>query len=152
MAKKLKDNSIYFFRYKNPAGKGRLKVWDTAPLIIPLDITSKSLLAVNLHWIPNNQRADFVDFLLKYFAAARSGGKRYKRTKLYYSFIKSGRVKWALVAIRRYHLSRITNLQEVPKDMWDKVLGKRKFKAKFQYDSWVKNLTRGFRNPTKKKK
>jgi len=149
MARKLKDNAIYFFRYKNPAGKGKLKVWDTAPLVIPLDVTRKSLLAVNLHWIPKNQRADFVDFLLKYFATGKLGGKRMKRSKLYYGFIKSGKVRWAMVAIRRYHISRITNMVEVKKEDWDKVLGKRRYKARFAYDNFIKNLTRGFRNPVK---
>jgi len=151
MARQLKDSAIYFFRYRNPAGKGKLKVWDTAPLIIPLDITRKSLLAVNLHWIPNHQRAEFVEFLMKYFAQGKLGHKKIKRTKLYYNFVRAGKVKWAIVAIRRYHLSRITNLQEVPREKWDKVLGVRKYKARFKYDSWIKNLTRGFRNPTKKK-
>ena len=149
MARQLKDNAIYFFRYKNPAGKGKLKVWDTAPLVIPLDVTRKSLLAVNLHWIPSNQRADFVEFLMKYFAVGKLGGKKMKRSKLYYNFIKSGKVRWAMVAIRRYHISRITNMVEVKKEDWERVLGKRKFKAKFAYDSFIKNLTRGFRNPVK---
>ena len=149
MAKQLKSHSIYFFRYKNPAGKGKLKVWDTAPLIIPLEITRKSLLAVNLHWIPSNQRADFVDFLMKYFASGKLGNKKMQRTRLYYNFVKAGKVRWAMVAIRRYHLSRITNLQEVKKELWPKVLGQRKYKAKFKYDSWTKNLTRGFRKPVK---
>lgn len=149
MAKQLKDDAIYFFRYKNPAGKGKLHVWDTAPLVIPLDVTRKSLLAVNLHWIKSNQRADFVDFLMKYFGQAKLGKKRIKRSKLYYSFVKAGKVKWALVAIRRYHISRITGLTEVKKEQWPKVLGIRKYRAKFKYDSWVKNLTRGFRKPVK---
>lgn len=149
MAKQLKNDAIYFFRYKNPAGKGKLGIWDTAPLIIPLDITSKSLLAINLHWIKSNQRSDFVEFLMKYFEQGKLGKKRITRTRLYYNFVKAGKVKWALIAVRRYHLSRITGLTEIKKEQWPKVLGTRKYRSKFKYDSWVKNLTRGFRKPVK---
>jgi len=151
MSKQFKANAIYFFRYKNPAGKGKLKIWDSAPLIIPLDITKKSLLAVNLHWINDSHRAEFVEYLLKYFEEARLGKKRITRSRLYYNFIKAGKIKYALVAIRRYHISRITNLQEVKREDWPKVLKTRKYKAKFKYDSFIHNMTRAFRNPTRRK-
>lgn len=149
MAKEFKTRAIYFFRYNNPAGKGKLKVWDAAPLVIPLDLSRKSLLAVNLHWIPSSHRQQFVEFILDYFSKSKLGKKRFQRTRLYYNFVKQGKVKWALVAIRRYHISRITNMQEVREEDWPKLLGNRKYKAKFKYDSWIKNLTRGFRKPVK---
>ena len=148
MAKPFKENTLYFFRYKNPATKG-LKVWDTAPLVIPLDVTSKSLLAVNIHWLKAAHRGEFVEYLMKYFSQQKIGKKRIKRTKLYYNFIKAGKLKWALIAIRRYHISRITGMKEIPKDEWGQILTTRSYRAKFKYNNWVKNLTRGFRNPTK---
>lgn len=149
MARQLKSDSIYAFRYKDPATKKRLEVWDTAPLIIPLDITSKSLLAVNLHWIPSKYRQDFVDYLMQYFKQGKVGGKRMKRTRLYYNFVKSGKIRWAMVAIRRYHLSRITDIKEVPRDQWPKVLNIRSYRAKFKYTDWKKNVTRAFRKPVR---
>jgi hypothetical protein len=145
---RLKGDNIYYFRYKNPAGKGKLDVWDTAPLVIPLDIHGKSLLAVNLHWIPSQYRHQFVTFLLDYFKRQK-GGRRFKRTRLYYNFIKAGKVTWAMQAIRRYHISRMTGITEVPKKKWDTVLRQRQYKAKFAYDSKFKQATRFFRKPVK---
>jgi len=147
---KIKGNAVYFFRYRNPAGKGKgLKVWDTAPLVIPLDVTGKSLLAVNIHWIPKQYQAKFVEFLLQYFKKSKMTGKRFQRTRLYYNFVKAGKIKWAMVAIRRYHISRITNLQEVERDVWEKMLKDRKMRARFKYDNAFKNATRAFRRPSR---
>lgn len=147
---RIQGNKIYFFRYKNPATRGKgLEVWDTAPLVIPLDVTGKSLLAVNLHWIPSQYRHQFVAFLFEYFKKSKMGGKKFKRTRLYYNFVKKGKVMWALVAIRRYHISRISQLQEVPKDKWDKMLKLRKYRGKFKYDSAFKQATRAFRRPVR---
>ena len=147
---KIKGESVYFFRYKNPATRGkRLPVWDTAPLVIPLDVAGKSLLAVNLHWIPSQYRRQFVDFLLQYFKKNKMGGKRFQRTRLYYNFVKAGKIKWALVAIRRYHISRISNLTPVPREAWDKMLNERKYRGRFKYDNAFKNATRAFRRPVR---
>lgn len=140
-------DSIYFFRYKNPAGKGRLGVWDSAPLVIPLDVTSKSLLAINIHWIPKRYRKVFLDFLFDYFKKRKVGSKRFSRVKLYYNLVKHGKVHWALVAVRRYHISRITRLQEIKRDHWSKLLEDKKYRGKFYYDSTFKQLTRMFRRP-----
>lgn len=145
---KIKVDTLYFFRYKNPATRGKkLPVWDTAPLVIPLDVTGKSLLAVNLHWIPAKYRREFVEFLMEYFKKGKMGGRRFQRTRLYYNFVKKGKISWAMVAIRRYHLSRISQLTPVPRDKWDGVLKTRKYRAKFKYDSAFKQATRFFRKP-----
>jgi len=149
MAGKFKENAIYFFRYKDPATKARMEVWDSAPLIIPLDITRKSLLAVNLHWIPSSHRQEFVNFLMEYFKQGRLGNKRIKRTRLYYNFVKSGKIRWAMVAIRRYHISRITGMKEIKPELWPKMLKTRSIGPKFKYTNWKKNLTRSFRKPVK---
>lgn len=146
---KLYGDKLYFFRYKDPATKKSLKVWDTAPLIIPLDFTSKSLLAINLHWIPSEYRQKFVEFLMEYFKKRKIAGKRFQRTRLFYEFVKSGKVTWALVAVRRYHISRITNMTAIEQKDWPKVLKMRDYRPKFDYTDKFKSATRWFRKPVK---
>lgn len=113
--------NIYFFRYNNPSTNP--PIWDRAPLVIPLDITSKSLLAINLHWIPLRDRRAFVDWLIKNFRE----GKKFKR--LFYNTVKA---RWpkALVGIRRYHVGRITSMIKIPQEKWDDVLKVRTYKTR----------------------
>lgn len=125
---RLEYDKIYYFRYDNPSTKN-LKVWDKAPLVIALDITPKSLLAINVHWVPPKVRPLFIEFLVQYFKDAKRPGTRRKALRLWYGRMKSNAaLRPFLVALRRYHISRIKNLQEIPKEKWDAV-HKNKFKA-----------------------
>jgi len=113
---KLKFTSIYYFRYNHPTSK--LHVWDKAPLIIPLDVSSKSLLAVNIHWLPAKIRMQFIKMVLDIAEKVTKGKQTKLLPRLYYTMIKSGKFNFAKLAIRRYHISGITSIQEIIPDMW----------------------------------
>lgn len=137
-------NKLYFFRYNNPATPN-LPVWDKAPLVIPLEVKGNSMLGVNIHWIPREQRREFMEFLIEYFGVNDSNTLRRKKVRILYESLKRGKVRWALVAIRRYHINRITSMREVPKDRWDRVLKLPQYKSKLQYQSRLQNILKHFR-------
>lgn len=138
---RLQYDNLYFFRYKNPTS--RLKKWDTAPLAIPLDITGKSLLAVNLHWIPKNEQADFVEFILKFFVGTKRIGRKRVKLRLFYGVLKAKAPKY-LIAIRRYHISGMTGVVEIPKEQWPRILKKRQYKAKVKHTTSVASRLKSY--------
>lgn len=125
---KLSSTNIYVFRYR-AAGHGKLAIYDRAPLVIPLDIQRKSMLCINVHWIPAAQREPFIKLVLS-MAEKTRGGKKLPR--LLYDLVKRDRrFKFAMNAIRRYHISNISNLQMVPSELWDGILRVGRYKARF---------------------
>ena len=56
---------MYLFIY-DPIGKNELSYYDTFPLIFVLDWNQKSVLGLNLHYLPPATRAKFLDALLSY--------------------------------------------------------------------------------------
>lgn len=125
---RLSPSNIYYFRYR-AKGHGTLDVYDRAPLVIPLDIRGKSLLAINVHWLPNGSREPFVKLVLS-IAEKNKSGRRVPR--LVYELIKNdSRFKFAAVAIRRYLISGISAIQAVPPELWDNILKVQRYKARF---------------------
>jgi len=128
---KISHSSMYYFRYVHPAGEGKLNVFDKAPLVIPLDWNRKSMLAVNVHWLPRGTRMKLIQQVLA-VAEQRRNGK--KLPKLLYSMVKyDPNFRFAMQAIRRYHIGRITNWTEIPPEKWEHALGVTRFRARKAY-------------------
>lgn len=119
VGKKFNYSSIYFFRYNNP--KTKPNIWDKAPLVMPLYVSKGMLLALNIHWIPTGMRLKFIALLVELGEKVKKTGQWKKLPRLFYDMIKNGRFKFAIMGIRKYYISRITNIQEIPPELWDKL-------------------------------
>jgi hypothetical protein len=120
MKKRLDYGMMYFMRYNNPVTKN-LKIWDKAPLIIPLFFNNKVMLAVNIHWIPARYRRGFIQMVMLLSEKVKKSGRQKMLVRLYYDTFKRGVFRFALGAIRKYYINRITNLQELPPEFWDNI-------------------------------
>jgi hypothetical protein len=116
-------DSLYNFRYEDP--KTKPHVWDRNPVVFILDITKKSMLGVNIHWIPKDYRADFIDEIASIITKSKS---KHEKARLTYMLLKKPKYKRALLGIRRYIISRMKGVTEIPKKKWDKVLEKKRWK------------------------
>jgi hypothetical protein len=54
---------LYHFYY-NPLTKNKLPYYDSFPLVIPLNRNNDGFLGLNLHYLPVNYRANFLDRLM----------------------------------------------------------------------------------------
>lgn len=120
LKKRLDYGSMYFFRYNNPVTKN-LRVWDKAPLVIPLFFNNKVMLGVNIHWIPARHRMKFINLVMQLSDKVVKAGRTKMLVRLYYNAFKSGVFRFAIVAIRKYYINRITNLQELPPEFWSAI-------------------------------
>lgn len=128
---KIAHGSMFYFRYTKPAGLGTLHVFDKAPLVIPLDWNRKSMLAVNVHWLPPGMRMTLIKQVLAVAEQKRNGKKL---PKLLYAMVRHDpRFRFAMQAIRRYHIGRITNWTEIPSERWEHALGMARYKARKAY-------------------
>lgn len=116
----LKFTSIYAFRYNNPSTKN-LPVWDRAPLVIFFGITKTSAIGINIHWIPAPFRKQFIGMLLEAAERITKGKKTKIIPRFYYDMLKNSKFAFARKAVRRYHVSRITSIQELPPELWQKI-------------------------------
>jgi hypothetical protein len=119
VGKKFNYNSIYFFRYNNP--KTKPHIWDKAPLVMPLYVARGMMLGLNIHWIPAGLRAQFINLVLELGEKTKKTGQWKKLPRLLYDMLKNGRFRFAIMGIRKYYVSRITNIQEIPPSLWDKL-------------------------------
>lgn len=118
----LSTNYLYYFDYKDPIT--RPNKWDRFPLAVILHQDSRSVLCVNLHWLPNNTiRRRFVEFILD---NSRRLPPR-KLVRMVYSMILG--VPMLQIAkesaIRRYLKARMRNVQRITKEELQKIDQKR---------------------------
>ena len=104
---------IYFFRYNQPVTKN-IKIWDKAPLVIPLAIHGQNLLAINLHWLPLIYRAKFILTLIQMTDTLVIRGKIKMLLRLTYDMMKTGPLRPGLYGIRKYRMSRMSSIVEIP--------------------------------------
>lgn len=150
----LNTGSMYYFVYNaKGAENGTLDVYDRNPLIIPLDIytkttvsgeTNKYLLAVNFHWIKSKKtKSKLFDYILDRYLVKEikllknQKEINVKQFKLLYNDLKNdSELKNLMVAIRLYLIDRIKNLKVVPMKLYDKLFTKETgFRARFAYKS-----------------
>jgi len=134
MAPKLEYKHMYYFRYNNPVTIKTIHIFDKAPVIIPLDIKSRTMLAINIHWLHPAVRQEFIDLIMDLFDRKymTSKGLKFSVARVFYMQIKKvKRLQWAMKAIRRYRIDRITNLTEIPQEQWDDILQTKRYRARF---------------------
>lgn len=121
----LSFDNIYSFSYTDP--KTKLHVWDARPLVFVLDINprKKSFLAINLHWIPKKYRDDLLQEMIKIIEKKDSSRNKVRLT---YGLLLKHKYRHALQAIRRYIITRVTNIEMIPHKKWDKVLKIKRYK------------------------
>ncbi len=126
---KINLNSLYMFNYRPITPKQKLLIWDAKPLIFALDVNSKMMLAVNLHWIKKYHQQEFIEEIQK--IVFKSKQKR-ERIRLTYTLLKRPKFKYALEGIRLYYISRITHFSYIPEHRWNLVLKYKKYDAKIK--------------------
>lgn len=105
-------NSIWYFHYNDPKTRNTLKVWDKRPLVLPLYITHKHTLGINIHWISTRYRIQFINTVLE--ASVKIKNKK-KLARFTYDLIKRDRrYRHALKGIRKYINKRVTNAKQIP--------------------------------------
>jgi hypothetical protein len=132
-ARSLSTDSLVFFHYNHPVTKG-LRVWDKAPLVMPLWVSGKLMLGVNVHWIPSGLRRHFIGLLLKVSKYLDAQGKIKYFPRLYYEQIAKGKFDFAKGAVRKYYVKRMTTIYQIPPEIWERInpsVGK--FKARKVY-------------------
>lgn len=137
---RINPEGMYNFKY-DPKGLGVLHKYDMNPVIFILDIQGPYLLAVNVHWIPSKDRADFILDLQKAMGKTTGKGRRRERFRLVYKLLKQGRYHKGYVAIRKYIKTRMLALQEIPRDKWYHVMGVSKYSAdvRFKANDYQRN-------------
>lgn len=120
-------NGLYYFHYKPTTN---VHLYDKHPLIFVLDMNSRSILGVNIHWIPKHYREEFIEQVEDIMSQTIQIGQKRQRARLTYQLLKQSKYKIALQGIRRYIVSSITKIEPIPEKKWDKVLKKKKYKAK----------------------
>jgi hypothetical protein len=107
-----KYDTIYYGRYTcttNP------HIYDMYPLFLPLEIKGRTMICVNLHWIPGALRNKFVQVIIE----MRNKCINESLFHLWYRTIKfQPPLHFALGAIRKYYMSNMTNVKIVP-DTWE---------------------------------
>ena len=120
---------MYGFSYK-PIGLGQLSVYDKKPLIFILDMSGGQLLGCNLHWIAKIHRQSFIDSVTDIMGKTIiKANKKRERIRLIYTLLKQPKFRNGLQAVRRYFISGMTSIEEIPKDKWNNILGISKFQS-----------------------
>jgi len=113
---------IYHFVY-NPKYKDILPFWDKYPVIILINMNSKHILGLNLHFVPTYTRKKIVNYILKVNASRISNNQP---LMVKYSFLKRMIIKLrATICIRKYIISRMSSRVITPigyKDYVDAVI------------------------------
>jgi len=131
---KFVKNAIYFFRYKSELAKeDKISVYDQAPIVIFLYFGANLALGVNIHWIPRQFRDTFLDIVLQQSEIPTKRGFKYKIDLSYPGLKGSLLGGYAYSAIRRYFYKNISNLQVIPPEMYDKILGTKRLRSRFAY-------------------
>lgn len=111
---------FYFYRY-DPKTKDSLPYYDTAPLIMLLDIYEDGFLAINVHYLPYHLRNQFIKNLLATITAKKWDHKT--KAKITYAMVKTlAKYDIAKPAIKRYLFSHFrSKIVRIQAENWDKV-------------------------------
>jgi len=119
-ARQIDTSNLLFFHYNWPVTKG-LRMWDKAPLVMPIWVSGKLMLGVNVHHIPSGLRRTFISLLLKISLYLDSQGKTRYFPRLYYEQIAVGKFAFARGAVRKYYVNRMTTIYRIPPEMWERI-------------------------------
>ncbi len=106
-----RPSRMYIGLYPDPKYRKTLPYWDSAPLLLTLNISSKHLLGLNLHYIPPKMR----ERLLKLLDKHTIGKSEKERWKITYQIVKSLPPKLVEPCIKKYLIKRFrSRFIEVP--------------------------------------
>ncbi|NCP97707.1 hypothetical protein GW796_05630 [archaeon] len=122
-------SKIYYGKYF-PRGFGKLHIYDSKPLFLPLRIIGRSMIVMNLHWIPGPLRYKLC-LLLKNIYDRTEPKEAFRVT---YQLLKNNpALVFTMPAIRRYYLNGLSNLIEIPGENWEDLplLSNSKYRARY---------------------
>jgi len=112
-------NSMFFFHYNDPKTPN-LPEWDKRPLVLPLLITGRHLLGINLHWLKIQDRFLLINWLQQANAKIKN---QKKIARVTYNMLKrTPRLRYALNGLRKYMVSRAKNVERIPKENINKLM------------------------------
>ena len=117
IAKDRRPGRMFMYRY-SPKNKSTEPYWDAFPLVISLDYQPKSILGLNLHYLPPRYRnIFFAQLLSKVNNRSMSEDARILAT---YQYLKeSMRFKYFKPCIKRYLIPRVrSKVVVVPPEYW----------------------------------
>lgn len=105
---------IYDAKYKDV-----LPYWDKFPLVLPFGADKESFIGLNLHYLPNSQRKELLEFLLK----LRNKKTDNEYIKISYEFlIACSKNKLVIPCIHRYLMSHVkSKIVKVDMKDWELV-------------------------------
>jgi hypothetical protein len=111
---------IYFWRY-DPKHKDTLAYYDTAPLVILLDIYEDGFLGINTHYLPYDLRIKLIKALLATITAKKWDHKT--KANINYQMVKSlAKYDVARVAIKRYLFNHMrSKVVRIQAENWENV-------------------------------
>lgn len=122
-------SKIYYYRYL-PRGFGKLPVYDQFPLMLPLRVMGRLILGCNIHWIPTPLRYKYCNYIKSIYD--RTDPKEAFRIT-YYTLKYNPSLSFTMGAIRKYYISGISNIIEIPGDTWNELpfLSNNKYRARY---------------------
>ena len=111
---------MFLFKY-DPKWKDILPIYDTFPLVFPIERYPDGFLGLNLHYLSVPERQAFLDKLLKYASAKNLTEK--SRLRLSYDLIASTKriASDARPCIKRYLFTHVrSKFIEIPATEWDR--------------------------------
>lgn len=133
--------AMYSFDYAPISPKSVLPVYDAHPLIFILDITKKSILGLNIHWIDKKYRREFISDVKYIMAQTETIQGRKKRARLTYNLIQKPQYKKAMFGIRRYIVKQISNIQAIPEKAWKHTLQMKRFHPNYEINKNARRIT-----------
>lgn len=116
---KLLPGRMFMFTY-NPKLKDKLPYYDTFPLCIPIDISSKSFLGLNLHYLPPGLRAKMMDALWNVTANKASMDEKTKVAASYEVMKGISSLSPYKACIKKYLFSNVTSqFLFIEPEKWD---------------------------------
>lgn len=99
----------YFY---DPKTKDKLPYWDEFPLMIPIRISRKGFLGLNLHYLPLEERIQFLDALMDFEVQ--------DNIRMKYDMLKNiNRLRAFKPCLKQYLWSHVQSVfYEVPVDKW----------------------------------
>lgn len=101
MTSRLLPGRMYMINYRNPVGKQTLPYYDMFPLIMPFEVSSTHLTAINFHYLHPMQRLILMDKLVQYKVG--TGNNLATKIRADWSVLKNfSRFREAKPAVKRY--------------------------------------------------
>lgn len=114
---------LFMFHYL-PKTRNKLKYYDLFPIVFPIKILNDGFLGLNLHYLPLDMRADFMDSLYMLINSSNMESDNTRLIKLNYEKLVSQRKFIGVYpSIRKYIHRRIrSRIAYIPPNEWELAL------------------------------